>query len=103
MSQNTKSTEYTVVTDTGIPKKKRVAVFSDSEIEQMLSHMKSELYEECYHSVLVMRETTTTNNHKDGDKKQVNTRIRRILVESIYSTLPKGFYNWLGYPPSNGR
>lgn len=103
MSQNVKYTEYTIISNTNIPNKKRVAVFKDSEKEIMADYIQSELYlcyTRCLGPVIITRETTTKNFH-DGFKKQSGTRLRRIVVWDEYN---RGLSGWLNYPcKSNGR
>lgn len=103
MSQNVKYTEYTIISNTDIPNKKRVAVFKDSEKEIMADYIQSELYlcyTRCLGPVIITRETTTKNFH-DGFKKQPQTRLRRIVVWDKYN---RGLYGFLNYPcKSNGR
>lgn len=103
MSQNVKYTEYTIISNTDIPNKKRVAVFKDSEKEIMADYIQSELYlcyTRCLGPVIITRETTTKNLH-DGFKKQTGTRLRRIVVWDEHN---RGLSGWLNYPcKSNGR
>jgi hypothetical protein len=103
MSQNVKYTEYTIISNTNIPNKKRVAVFKDSEKEIMADYIQSELYlcyTRCLGPVIITRETTTKNFH-DGFKKQTGTRLRRIVVWDKYN---RGLSGLLNYPcKSNGR
>jgi len=103
MSQNVKYTEYTIISNTNIPNKKRVAVFKDSEKELMADYIQSELYlcyTRCLGPVIITRETTTKNLH-DGFKKQTGTRLRRIVVWDEYN---RGLSGWLNYPcKSDGR
>ena len=103
MSQNVKYTEYTIISNTKIPNKKRVAVFKDSEKEIMADYIQSELYlcyTRCLGPVIITRETTTKNLH-DGFKKQTGTRLRRIVVWDEYN---RGLSGWLNYPCKfNGR
>ena len=103
MSQNVKYTEYTIISNTNIPNKKRVAVFQKSEMTQMLDYIKFELSvcaHRCYGPMIIMRETTTKNFH-DGFKKQTGTRLRRIVVWDEYN---RGLFGLLNYPcKSNGR
>lgn len=103
MSQNVKYTEYTIISNTNIPNKKRVAVFQDIEKDIMLDYIKFELSvcaHRCYGPMIITRETTTKNFH-DGFKKQTGTRLRRIVVWDEYN---RGLSGWLNYPcKSNGR
>ena len=103
MSQNVKYTEYTIISNTNIPNKKRVAVFQDIEKDIMLDYIKFELSvcaHRCYGPMIIMRETTTKNFH-DGFKKQKESRLRRIVVWDEYN---RGLSGWLNYPcKSNGR
>lgn len=103
MSQNVKYTEYTIISNTNIPNKKRVAVFKDIEKDIMLDYIKFELSvcaHRCYGPVIITRETTTKNLH-DGFKKQKESRLRRIVVWDEYN---RGLSGWLNYPcKSNGR
>ena len=103
MSQNVKYTEYTIISNTKIPNKKRVAVFKDIEKDIMLDYIKFELSvcaHQCYGPIIITRETTTKNFH-DGFKKQTGTRLRRIVVWDEYN---RGLSGWLNYPcKSNGR
>ena len=103
MSQNVKYTEYTVISNTDISNKKRVAVFKDFEKEIMMDYIKFELSvcaHRCYGPMIIMRETTTKNFH-DGFKKQKESRLRRIVVWDEYN---RGLSSWLNYPcKSNGR
>lgn len=103
MSQNVKYTEYTIISNTGVLNKKRVAVFQDIEKDIMLDYIKFELSvcaHRCYGPMIIMRETTTKNFH-DGFKKQTGTRLRRIVVWDEYN---RGLFGWLNYPcKSNGR
>ncbi len=106
MSQNVKYTEYTIISNTDIPNKKRVAVFKDIEKEIMADYIQSELYlcyTRCLGPVIITRETTTKNFHEKvgGFKKQPGTRLRRIAVWDEYN---RGLYGFLNYPcKSNGR
>jgi hypothetical protein len=103
MSQNVKYTEYTIISDTDIPNKKRVAVFQDIEKDIMLDYIQSELSvcaHRCYGPMIITRETTTKNFH-DGLKKQTGTRLRKLVVWDKYN---RGLSGWLNYPcKSNGR
>ncbi len=106
MSQNAKSTEYTIISKTKISNKKRVAVFKSSEIEQMQDYLKAELYrcaEEWVLPVMITRETTTKNFHAKigGFVEQNKTRLRKIEVWDEYN---RGLSDWLNYPrKKNGR
>ncbi|MBO7656345.1 MAG: hypothetical protein J6S80_01295 [Alphaproteobacteria bacterium] len=106
MSQNVKYTEYTIISNTNIPNKKRVAVFKDIEKDIMLDYIKFELSvcaHRCYGPMIIMRETMTKNFHEKvgGFKKQTGTRLRRIVVWDEYN---RGLFGWLNYPcKSNGR
>lgn len=106
MSQNVKYTEYTIISNTDIPNKKRVAVFQKSEMTQMLDYIKFELSvcaHRCYGPMIITRETTTKNFHEKvgGFKKQKESRLRRIVVWDEYN---RGLFGWLNYPcKSNGR
>ena len=106
MSQNVKYTEYTIISNTKIPNKKRVAVFQKSEMTQMLDYIKFELSvcaHRCYGPMIITRETMTKNFHEKvgGFKKQPRTRLRRIVVWDEYN---RGLSGWLNYPcKSNGR
>ena len=99
MSQNVKYTEYTIISNTNIPNKKRVAVFKDSEKEIMADYIQSELYlcyTRCLGPVIITRETMTKNFHEKvgGFKKQPRTRLRRIVVWDKYN---RGLYGFLNY------
>ena len=100
MSQNAKNTEYTVISKTDIPNKKRVAVFKDSEIEQLQDYLKTEIYrcmEQWELPLIITRETTTKNFHAKvgGFVKQNKTRLRRI---EIWDERNRGLSDWLKYP-----
>ena len=97
MSQNVKYTEYTIISGTDIPNKKRVAVFQKSEMSQMLDYIISEIHlcdmKLCI-PVIITRETTTKNFHEKvgGFKKQKESRLRRI---EIWNKDNRGLFNWL--------
>lgn len=97
MSQNVKYTEYTIISNTNIPNKKRVAVFQKSEMTQMLDYVISEIHlcdVEWRMPVIITRETTTKNFHEKvgGFKKQSGTRLRRIVV---WDKDNRGLFDWL--------
>lgn len=100
MSQNVKYTEYTIISNTDIPNKKRVAVFQKSEMPQMLDYVISEIHlcdVEWRMPVIITRETTTKNFHEKvgGFKKQKESRLRRI---EIWNEGNRGLFGWLNYP-----
>lgn len=102
MSQNVKYTEYTVISNTGISNKKRVAVFNDFEIKAMVDYIHDELFDMFAFPVIITRETITKNFHYKvgGFVKQTNSRMRRMEILNDKNT---GVYNWLKSPQNRSK
>ncbi|MBP5485901.1 MAG: hypothetical protein J6Y07_04320 [Alphaproteobacteria bacterium] len=87
MSQNFKSSEYTVISNTDVPNKKRVAVFNNSEKKELMDYIIGEIYLSDMYSIdtlpiTLVKETTIKNFHTriGGFVNQHQTRTKKINI-----------------------